>query len=122
MKAESIALFQELLDHHRLVCARDDGTSPPRSQCIIAYLELCTRARVPHLARYPGKFLQEIAEYCATNGWPPINSLAINAEEGHPGSHYDLAPGCNLLTWPDEVDACIRFRGYLERMPGLLPA
>jgi hypothetical protein len=126
MKAESIAMFQELLDHHRLVCVRADGTSPPRSACVISYGELCSRAGVPHLTRYPGRFLQEIAECCAANHWPPINSLAINAEEGHPGSHYDVAPGCSLLNWPAEVDECIAFRGYPERPPvpgpGLAPA
>jgi hypothetical protein len=126
MKAESISMFQELLDHHRLVCVRADGTSPPRSACVISYGELCSRAGVPHLTRYPGRFLQEIAECCHENHWPPINSLAINAEEGHPGSHYDVAPGCSLLNWPAEVDASIAFLGYPDRPPvpgpGLAPA
>ena len=58
MRPESIVLFQALLDHHRLVCLREDGTSRPRRECVIAYGGLCSRAGVPHLTRYPGRFLQ----------------------------------------------------------------
>lgn len=84
---------------------------------MIPYSVLCQRAGVPHLTRIPGAFLQEIAEWCAENRWPPLNSLAINELEGQPGSHYDVAPGCSILNWPAEVDACIAWRDYPDRAP-----
>lgn len=108
--AEAIA--QELLDHHRHRCIR--VPSPPIDACVVTYGDLCDRAGVPGVTRGVGRFLQEVAEWCHENGWPPLNSLAVNADLRHPGDSYDLAPGCSLLTWPDEVAACIGFRGYPE--------
>ncbi len=34
------------------------------------------------------------------------------AETGVPGDNYDVAPGCGLLRWLDEVDAAIAFRRF----------
>ncbi len=117
MRPESCSMCQVLLDRFWTYIVREEGTSRPRTECLIAYGVLCTLAGVPHLTRYPGRFLQEIAEWCAANGWPPLNALAINADEGHPGSHYDVAPECSLLNWPAEVDECIAFRGYPRQAP-----
>lgn len=117
MKPESRTMGQVLLDHHRSHCVRHDGTIPPCDSCLITYGQLCAEAGVPHITRTPGPFLLEIAQWCASKGWPPLNALAVNAESRMPGDNYDLAPGCSLLNWPEEVDSCIRFRGYPQQMP-----
>jgi hypothetical protein len=80
--------------------------------CLIPYGTLCDRAGVPYLTRGVGNFLREVAEWCHDNDWPPINSLAVNHDSLMPGEGYDLAPGCSLLHWPDQVKACITFTGY----------
>ena len=118
MKPESIAMGQVLLDHHRdHCCIRADGTLPPRKCCLITYKDLCSQAKVPDLTQKPGLFLSEVAEWCVTNGWPPLPALAVNAESGIPGDNYDGAPGCNILNWDQEADLCIAFRDYPPRIP-----
>jgi hypothetical protein len=117
MKAESSAMCQVLLDRLWLYIIREDGTSRPRSECLVTYGALCSLAGVPHLTRYPGRWLQEIAEWCAANGWPPLNSLAINAQAHRPGSLYHAAPGCSHEGWENQVDTCIAFRGYPRQAP-----
>jgi hypothetical protein len=106
-----------LLDHHRHRCVRADGSIPARNDCLITYGDLCSQARVPHFTRCPGPFLLEIAQWCAANGWPPLNALAVNRDSLMPGDNFDVAPGCSLLNWPAEVDACIASRGYPAVMP-----
>jgi hypothetical protein len=106
-----------LLEHHRNHCVRADGSIPPRNDCLITYGDLCSQAGVPHVTRSPGTFLLEIAEWCATKSWPPLNALAVNADSLMPGDNYNVAPGCSLLNWPAEVDACIAFRSYPEAIP-----
>src|SRR5260221_13743460 len=112
MTAEALALAKALLDHHARIVQRPGG--PPRDvdACLIPYGTLCDRAGLPHLTRAVGSFLQEVAEWCRDKGWPPINSLAVNQDSRMPGEGYDLAPGCSLLHWPDQVKRCIAFAGY----------
>jgi hypothetical protein len=117
MKPESRALGQVLLDHHRCNCVGADDITVARESCLITYGQLCADAGIPQLIRVVGMFLKEIAEWCSAEGWPPLNALAVNAETRMPGESYDVAPGCSLLNWPSEVDSCIRFQGYPERMP-----
>lgn len=113
MKAESIALANALLERHRERCVT--GSETPDS-CTISYGELCNEAGVPHIVRPVGVFLQEVAEWCAASGHPPLNSLAVNDETRRPGDKYDVAPGCSLLGWPEEVARCIAYRNYPERV------
>ncbi len=105
-------LAQELLTHHAQVCRGSAGHPADVNLCLITYGDLCERAGVPHLTRAVGNFLQEVAEWCEENGWPPINSLAVNGDTRMPGDGYDLAPGCSLLEWPGQAEACIAFSGY----------
>lgn len=111
MSPEARALAQVLLDHHREVCRRPDGP-PSADSALIPYGVLCEGAGLPDLSRNVGPFLREIAQWCYENGWPPINSLAVNYATRMPGRGYDKAPSCSLLSWPDEVAACIEFTGY----------
>ena len=101
-----------LLIHHANVCVPHGSRPPDIDQCVITYGELCLKADVPGLEQGIGRFLQEVAEWCVASDWPPINSLAVNAISRMPGDSYELAPGCNLLTWPDEDARCIAFMGY----------
>ena len=117
MRPESIALGQVLLDHHRHNCIRPDGSLPPRDACLITYGVLCSQAGVPHLTQKPGLFLSEIADWCVKNEWPPINALAVNEQSRMPGDNYDVAPGCHLFDWPQEVDRCIAWRQYPATIP-----
>lgn len=108
MSPEATAIMRVLLKHHRQVCRRD----APVESCLIVYGLLCDRAGVPFLTRSVGHFLGEVAEWCAAHKWPPINSLAVNQDSRMPGEGYEVAKGCSLLTWPQEVRACIDFEGY----------
>ena len=112
MSPEARALVKILLEHHSRICRRSSG--PPRDMdaCLITYGTLCDRAGMPYLTRAVGNFLQQVAEWCRDNGWPPINSLAVNQDTRMPGEGYDIAPGCSLLHWPNQVKACIAFTGY----------
>ena len=111
------AICQALLDHHRLVCPPDGGGKAPDS-CLISYGDLCHRAGVSAVVRKVGHFLQEVAEWCDRSGYPPLNSLAVNQDSRMPGDNYDVAPGCSLLGWPAQAQACIDFTGYPEKAPG----
>jgi hypothetical protein len=114
MSPEARALAKALLDHHREVIRRHGEASP--DSCLISYGVLCDTAGLAYLSPNPGPLLREIAEWCHNNGWPPINSLAVHYKSRQPGEGYDKAPGCSLLNWPKELDACIRFRGYPDTL------
>jgi len=88
-----------LLDHHREITLQfPPANKPVIKRYLLAYGTLCTRAGVAYLTRNPGPFLEEIADWCKHEGWPPLNALAINAQLGHPGDGYDGAASfCNLL-------------------------
>src|SRR6476659_263240 len=112
MRAEARALAQALLAHHRAVTRQQPpGNTVIPGHYTIRYGALCTKAGVPHVLRIVGGFLQEVAEWCEANGYPPLNSLAVN-ETGMPGDGYDGAGGFKIVNWPAEVEQCIRFRGY----------
>jgi hypothetical protein len=64
-----------------------------------------------------GSFLGEVADWCAAQGHPPLNSLAVNADTGIPGEGYEGAGGFKIVDWPTEVEQCIRFVGYPRRTP-----
>lgn len=108
------AMTQVLLDHHREVCHRPDGTVPDHKDCVITYGDLCQRAGVPFLTQNPGQFLCEIADWCAARGYPPLNALAVMKDGKVPGFNYDKATGCSLANWPAEAQSCVAFRGYPE--------
>jgi hypothetical protein len=120
LRAESRALGQVLLDHHRQITSK----YPPGEKLVIEhyllpYNVLCTRAHASYLTRIVGSFLGEIADWCAAEGWPPLNSLSVNAETGMPGEGYDRAGSglCNIVNWPREVEQCIRFKKYPTLVP-----
>jgi hypothetical protein len=115
MSPEATALAQALLDHHRRVCLVAGVPIPSPDSCVIPYKELCERAGVEFLTRSVGIFMGEIAEWCAANGWPPLNSLAVNGETRMPGYGYENAVGCSILDWPVQIEMCIGFRGYPAR-------
>ena len=106
------ALTDVLLEHHREVCLTHTFRPPIEDRCLITYGDLCERAGYPGIVQGVGRFLQEIAEWCSVNGWPPLNSLAVNKDMRVPGDSYDLAPGCSLVSWQAEVHACIVFDRY----------
>jgi hypothetical protein len=111
MSPEARAVAQVLLDHHRQVCLRP-GEAPSVDAAVLPYGVLCERAGLADFARAVGPLLREIAAWCHENGWPPINSLAVNYATRMPGPGYDKAPGCSLQRWPEEVGACMEFLGY----------
>jgi hypothetical protein len=118
MRPEARALGQALLDHHRArTKAHPPGARLSIPRYTVTYSDLCARAGVPHLTRIAGPFLGEIAEWCSTNGYPPLNSLAVNGSTGQPGDGYDGAGGFKLIDWPAEVETCIQFAGYPAKIP-----
>jgi hypothetical protein len=118
MRPEARALGQALLDHHR---QKTTATTPSKrvllARYTISYSDLCARAGVPHLTRIAGSFLGEIAQWCADNGYPPLNSLAVNASTGQPGEGYDGAGGFKAVNWPPDAERCVRFTGYPAKIP-----
>lgn len=118
MRPEARTIGQALLDHHRATTQ----AHPPSQRILIkrytiTYSTLCERAGVPHLKRTVGSFLGEIAEWCADNQYPPLNSLAVNQETGQPGEGYDRAGGFLIINWPTDVEECVRFQRFPSRMP-----
>jgi hypothetical protein len=117
MQKEAHSLGQALLDHHHnAVAASPPGRRLDLGRYTIRYGVLCDRAGVPHLTRNPGPVLRVVAEWCEANGYPPIVALAVN-ETGMPGSGYDGAGECEIVKWPQQVEACIRFTSYPAVMP-----
>jgi hypothetical protein len=116
MSPEARALTKVLLDHHREVIRRLGKPPTDIDSALIPYGVLCDRAGLSYLSRGVGPFLREIAEWCQNNDWPPINALAVNHKSRMPGEGYDKAPGCSILDWPKELDACIRFTGYPDTL------
>jgi hypothetical protein len=117
MTAEAHALGQALVDHHRkMTSAHPPGRRVVASNYTIRYGILCQQAGVPHVLRIVGRFLGEVGGWCADNGYPPLNSLAVN-DTGLPGDGYEGAGGFTIVNWPIDVEACIRFAGYPQKMP-----
>ena len=83
----------------------------------ITYGDLCAAAAVPIPAIAVSPFLLEIAEWCEAASFPPLNSLAVNAGTGIPGASYDGAGGFDIIDWPRDAEACIRFDGYPSTAP-----
>jgi hypothetical protein len=117
MRAETHRIGQALLDHHRTV-RKAPGvrvTDADVNRCLITYSALCERAGVPWLVRTVGSFLGELASWCSSMGYPPINALAVNATTRMPGDGYYGAEQCH--EWPREVRECLAFQGYPAKMP-----
>lgn len=113
-------LLIALLRHHREATKRNPPRATGRlveSLYTVAYSDLCVRAGVPHVQRIVGQFLGEIAQWSRDNGFPPLNSLAVNAATGLPGEGYDGAGGFLIADWPEEVAQVIRFAGYPINVP-----
>jgi hypothetical protein len=106
------SLTNALLEHHHATCEPHGGRSVIVDRFVIVYSDLCTRAGLPGLERGIGRYLQEVAEWCQENEWPPLNSLAVNKDSRLPGDNYDVAPGCSLSNWQTEAERTILFRGY----------
>ena len=118
MRPEAKALGQALLDHRRRIIAQH----PLRKKVIvprytIAYGDLCARAGVPHVTKGVGSFLQEVAVWCQNAGYPPLNALAVSTSTGMPGDGYDGAGDCEIIHWPAQAEACVRFQGYPAVVP-----
>lgn len=120
---ESRAVANVLLAHHKEVCrpvkiAAGEISNDLVDECTLAYGIVCERARMPDLTHVVGRFMGEIAQWCANKGWPPLNSLAVNAESLIPGGGYDGAGGiCEQHLWPQQVRECIKFRKYPRAVP-----
>lgn len=112
MNSTAEMLANALLEQQRNFCLTHALHPPIIDDCVITYGDLCREAGTPGLERSIGRFLQEVAQWCDANKYPPINSLAVNAESRMPGESYDLAPGCSIVTWPQEVTAAILFQNY----------
>jgi len=118
LSEEARVLARELLRRHEQIREQfgastvEEVTAGMIDLSVISYGVLCERAGVPFLTHSVGLFLGQIAEWCAQNGWPALNALAVNKEKRRPGDGYEGAAGCSLDTWPDEVKKCIAFHRY----------
>ena len=91
MTPTAVRLANALLDHHSEFCVPHTLRPPTIDRCVVTDGDLCRQAGTPGLERGVGRFLQEVAEWCAARGYPPINALAVNAETRSPG---ERALGC----------------------------
>jgi hypothetical protein len=114
MKLETELIANRLLRCHNAITAKKTSDTVLPSD-LIPYGKLCEDVGLSHLTRVVGVFLGELAEWCHDNGLPPLNSLAINAEEMKPGPGYDGAAGCSEINWWNEVKACIAAK-YPDRI------
>jgi hypothetical protein len=115
MRAETEFLAARRLKCHAAIRAnKTPDTVTPHD--LLPYGKLCTEVGLGYLTRTVGIFLGELAEWCYANDLPPLNSLAINAEEMKPGPGYDGAAGCSEITWWQEVMACVAAE-YPARIP-----
>ncbi len=106
MRPETQQLAARLLQCHAAIKAiRTPQTVTPKD--LIPYGKLCSDVGLSYLTRGVGTFLGELAQWCYQQGLPPLNSLAINADEMKPGPGYDGAAGCSEITWWNEVQACV---------------
>lgn len=118
MRPEARVLGQELLNLHKArTAAHPPGKRLALQRYTISYSDLCASAGVPHITRIVGGFLGEIAEWCATNNFPPLNALAVNSQSGQPGEGFDGAGGFKAIDWPKHVEECVRFTSYPAKMP-----
>jgi hypothetical protein len=115
MTEEAQALMRVLLRRHDEVCKNFNVTGPDQVdegmilRSVISYGVLCERAGAPFLTRIVGQFLGEVAELCAENTWPPLNSMAVNGDTNRPGEGYDTAVNCSFAEWERDVRRCIAF-------------
>jgi hypothetical protein len=118
MRTESRLLANALLEHHRKLTAEyPPGNAILIRRYLITYHVLCNEAGVQHVTRVVGDFLGEVADWCAQQGYPPLNSLAVSKDTGIPGDGYDKAGGiCHIARWPREAETCIRFAAYPEKV------
>ena len=98
MRPETELLAARLLKCHATIRAKKTAETVVPSD-LIPYGKLCEEVGLGYLTRAVGNFLGEIAEWCYENGLPPLNSLAINAEEMKPGPGYKDAVGCSETNW-----------------------
>ena len=110
LSEEAAAICQVLLDHHRALLTAPKR--PPFQRCLITYGDLCDAAGLPLFLESVNGCLWEVAEFCAMNDWPPLNSLVVNARTHEPSKSYDKAPGCSLEDWRDDAQRCIEFAHY----------
>lgn len=110
IRDEAVAMANVLLKHHKALRPGQNFET-----CLMPYGKLCELANAPWLTQNPGPFLCDIAEWCKTSGWPPLNALAVRADTRRPGDGYDKAPGCSLIDWAREAQACLDFREYPDQ-------
>ncbi|HKW13007.1 MAG TPA: hypothetical protein VJS69_00835 [Candidatus Krumholzibacteria bacterium] len=110
LSPEAAAICQALLDHQRALARAKNKL--PFQDCLITYRDLCDEAGLPMLTEVVNGCLWEIAEFCAENEWPPLNSLVVNARSHEPHRSYDRCPGCSLKNWRDEAQRCLDFLYY----------
>src|SRR6266481_3944881 len=111
MSPTARAFAQVLINRHgRLraeLSAERNVTESNIEKYTITYGALCEEAN----AGAPvgaGKFLCEIHNICEKNGLPPLNALAVNAKNRHPGDKY---PG-GLQCWKQHVIECLAAKSF----------
>ena len=110
LSSEAATLCQVLLNHQRELVA--SGKKLPFQDCLITYHDLCDDAGLPFLLEAVNGCLWEIAEFCASNDWPPLNAIVVNARTREPHKSYGRCPGCSLNDWRDQAQAVLEYLYY----------
>ena len=110
MSPEALQVCQVLLDHHASL--KDAPRRPPFDRCLIEYGDLLAAAGMSHLMPKLDDYLDEIAEWCVTHGYPPIDSIAVSPATHEPQIGYIAGPGCELDGWLEDAQRCLDFDYY----------
>lgn len=124
-------LFQSLLDHFWR--ARDanvpwDIDQFPKGYAI-SYKKLIEASGVPLDPRNAGGPLFDVANFCKSEGWPPLHSLVVRGKEGLPGEGYFSTPGSEMKDftpeqryqkWAGYVRNCATSDKYPRKAPKLI--
>jgi hypothetical protein len=115
------ALLNALLAHlHASRAIKPPGPDPVRDSYTIGYGQLIERAKVPIQPINVSPFLLEVAEWCSSNNYKALHSLAVSVVDGrrtYPGDGYDGAGGFLLKDWDKDVVEAILFTGFPKSVP-----
>lgn len=115
MSDRAVKLANALLQHQRRFRREPKNVNQKSvEKAIIAYQAIGTNAHIGW--RDIGQPLRDIAEWCDEQGWPPLNSLAVNNKTHEPSKEYDGAGNFQLAQWCYDVRKCIGFSGYPKKV------
>lgn len=119
MHPRAVALGNVLVRHHRATAGvrRPGAAAAAPASCLLTYTDAAKLLGNANLRRNLSVRLREIAEWCGSNGHPPLNALVVNRKTGRPGHRYDGAGGFRLVHWGRDLARCVGWTTYPLTLP-----